>query len=190
MARPATFSKSELLAKLTEVFRRSGYDGASMADLSKITGLSKASLYHHFPGGKAEMARTVLAEEGKRLQQLVLAPLGNLSDPLKALENSLHGVGQFYSGEVPCCLMNSIMLGSGEALFKQGISDAITAWSNLLTRAYEATGVSADEALAWAAYALERIQGALIICRVASNRDAFEQCLIELRGDVLAGGNS
>jgi AcrR family transcriptional regulator len=95
MARPATFSKSELLAKLTEVFRRSGYDGASMADLSKITGLSKASLYHHFPGGKAEMATTVMAEEGKRLQQLVLAPLGDLSNPAEALENSLDGVGSF-----------------------------------------------------------------------------------------------
>ena len=190
MARPLTFSKSELLTMLAEVFRRSGYDGASMAELSKVTKLSKASLYHHFPGGKAEMATHVMAEEGKRLQQFVLAPLGNLDNPIEALENSLNGVGKFYDGEVPRCLMNSIMLGSGEALFKQGISDAVTAWSKLLANAYEAAGVSADEAQAWSAYALERIQGALIICRVASNRDALEQCLAELQGDVLTEGNA
>jgi hypothetical protein len=86
--------------------------------------------------------------------------------------------------------MNSIMLGSGEALFKQGISDAVTAWSKLLGAAYEALGVSAGEAQAWSTYAIERIQGALIICRVASSRVALEQCLTELRGDILAEGDS
>lgn len=186
MARPATFSKSELLAKLTDVFRRSGYDGASMAELSKVTGLSKASLYHHFPGGKIEMATKVMAEEGKRLQQLVLAPLGRLDDPLDALQNSLNGVGQFYGGEVPRCLMNSILLGSGEALFRPEISAAVSAWMKLLAEAYEATGAAGDEAQAWSAYALERIQGALIVCRVSSNRTALEQCLDELLGDVQA----
>eukprot|EP01034_Spumella_vulgaris_P003226 gene3226-4166_t len=35
--------------KLTEVFTRFGYDGASMELLSQATGLKKASLYHRFP---------------------------------------------------------------------------------------------------------------------------------------------
>lgn len=186
MARPATFSKSELLAKLTAVFRRSGYGGASMTDLSKATGLSKASLYHHFPGGKVEMATNVMAEEGKRLQKLVLAPLGKLDSPVDALENSLQGTASFYSGDVPQCLMNSILLGSGEALFRDEISAAVSAWMKLLATAYEAAGPSSGEASAWAAYALERIQGALIICRVAANRSALEQCLAELQGDIFA----
>lgn len=186
MARPATFSKSALLSKLTAVFRQSGYDGASMADLSKTTGLSKASLYHHFPRGKAEMAANVLAEEGRRLQQLVLAPLSNVQNPIDALHASLDGVGQFYTGDVPQCLMNSMLLGSGEALFKQDILAALTAWTKLLADAYEAAGAPMDEAEAWAAYALERIQGALIVCRVASSRTALEQCVDELRGDITA----
>ena len=184
MARPATFSKTQLLAKLTAVFRRSGYDGASMADLSKATGLSKASLYHHFPGGKADMAAKVMAEEGKRLQKLVLAPLGKLDDPVSALDNSLQGVAVFYGGNVPQCLMNSILLGTGEAIFRAEISTAVTVWMKLLAGAYEAAGASSGEATAWAAYALERIQGALIICRVVANRAALEECLAELRGDV------
>lgn len=189
MARPATFSKSELLVKLADVFRRSGYDGTSMAELSKVTGLSKASLYHHFPRGKAEMAASVMAEEGKRLQQLVLAPLASLDRPLDALQNSLDGVGQFYGGDVPRCLMNSILLGSGEAIFRQDISVAVLAWMKLLAKAYQAAGASPDEAQAWSAYALQRIQGALIICRVVSSRAVLEECLNELSGDVIATGS-
>lgn len=186
MARPATFSKSQLLARLTSVFRRSGYDGASMAELSRATGLSKASLYHHFPGGKADMAAKVMAEEGKRLQKLVLAPLAETRTPVQSLEKSLEGVAGFYGGDVPQCLMNSILLGSGEAVFRAEISAAVTAWMKLMAGAYEAVGAPPDEAAAWASYALERIQGALILCRVAANRTALEDCLAELQGDVAA----
>ncbi len=186
MARPATYSKSALLAKLSDIFRRSGYDGASMADMSTATGLSKASLYHHFPGGKAEMAAMVMAEEGKRLQKLVLAPLARRDPPVEALQDSLDGVALFYGGDVPQCLMNSILLGSGEAIFRKEISVALSAWTSALADAFAAAGSPDDEASAWAAYALERIQGVLIICRVVANRSPLEQCLAELRGDVLA----
>ena len=186
MARPATYSKSELVAKLADVFRRSGYGGASMADLSAATGLSKASLYHHFSGGKAEMAAMVMAEEGKRLQKLVLAPLMKKESPVGALQNSLDGVALFYGGDVPQCLMNSILLGSGEAIFRKEISTALSVWIRAMADVYAAAGSADDEAQAWASYALERIQGALIICRVVANRSPLEQCLAELHGDVTA----
>lgn len=57
---PATMSREELVALLAEVFRRHGYDGASMAEISAATGLGRSSLYHWFPGGKDEMAAAVL----------------------------------------------------------------------------------------------------------------------------------
>ncbi len=186
MARPATYTKSTLLAKLSDVFRRSGYDGASMADLSTATGLSKASLYHHFPSGKTEMAAMAMAEEGKRLQTLVLSPLTQQKSPNEALQNSLKGVALFYGGDVPQCLMNSILLGSGEAIFRKEISAVLSVWQKALAGAFAAAGSASDEAAAWAAYALERIQGALIICRVVANRSPLEQCLAELQGDVSA----
>ncbi|MFT7651655.1 MAG: TetR/AcrR family transcriptional repressor of lmrAB and yxaGH operons, partial [Candidatus Azotimanducaceae bacterium] len=44
--------KTQLTEDLRQVFITRGYDGATLAHLSASTGLSKASLYHHFPGGK------------------------------------------------------------------------------------------------------------------------------------------
>ncbi len=38
----------EILAHATEVFYRKGYEGASMRDLSRATGMSLAGLYHYF----------------------------------------------------------------------------------------------------------------------------------------------
>ncbi len=184
MPRPATMSKADLLGKLARVFRQAGFDGASMAELSAITGLSKASLYHHFPDGKAEMAQQVLVEEGRRLQQLVLKPLDNLSDPVAALTISLRGVGEFYEGSAPQCLMNSVMFGQGASLFKKDIATVVAIWQARLGAAYREAGTDEQEADAWSAYALQRIQGALILCRVVTDREPLETCLAELRADI------
>ena len=53
-------SKEEVITKLVPVFRRYGYEGATVSRLSEATGLKKASLYYHFQGGKEQMAEAVL----------------------------------------------------------------------------------------------------------------------------------
>ena len=59
MAHPA-LAKEEVVARLMKVFRREGYEGASLSRLSEATGLGRSSLYHHFPRGKEDMAAAVL----------------------------------------------------------------------------------------------------------------------------------
>lgn len=49
-------SRDVHIPALFQLFRESGYDGVSLAQIAVATGLGKASLYHHFPGGKVEMA--------------------------------------------------------------------------------------------------------------------------------------
>ena len=48
MARPRAFEEGDVLDKAAEVFRRKGFDGASLPDLEKATGLCRASLYGAF----------------------------------------------------------------------------------------------------------------------------------------------
>src|SRR5579871_6263393 len=51
MVRPATrFDRrlSEILSHATDVFDEKGYEGASMRDLSRVSGTSLAGLYYYF----------------------------------------------------------------------------------------------------------------------------------------------
>jgi AcrR family transcriptional regulator len=48
MARPRTFDEDEVVAAARAAFRRSGYHGTSVGDLSVATGLGKGSLYGAF----------------------------------------------------------------------------------------------------------------------------------------------
>lgn len=53
MARPRSFDGDAILDKTVEVFRSKGYEGASVSDLEKATGLHRASLYGAFGDKRA-----------------------------------------------------------------------------------------------------------------------------------------
>ncbi|ABC82909.1 TetR/AcrR family transcriptional regulator [Anaeromyxobacter dehalogenans] len=57
--RPRSFDRGEALRKAVEVFWDRGYDGASMADLTRAMGINSPSLYAAF-GSKAALFREVV----------------------------------------------------------------------------------------------------------------------------------
>ena len=67
-------ARADLLPLIAEVFRSHGYEGATLALIGKATGLGKGSLYHFFPGGKAQMAAEVLAEIDHWFEVNILRP--------------------------------------------------------------------------------------------------------------------
>ena len=54
--------QEQLIEIITEVFIDKGSEGATLTELSRATGLKKASLYYHYPGGKKEK------EKGERVR--------------------------------------------------------------------------------------------------------------------------
>lgn len=72
-----------------------GYAGVSLDDIAKAVDVRKASLYHHFPGGKPALFMEVAdhyTQEAAALLQSALATPGGLRDKLLALAASYaHG---------------------------------------------------------------------------------------------------
>ncbi len=180
MPRKAQHSKTALAELLLPVFQQYGYEGASISALSTATGLSKASLYHHFPNGKEDMGRHALAYLGGRLQRLILNPL-DATDPTEALANALDGVRIYYDGAVPACLMNSLLVGDGAQLYSSDIGKAFAVWRQKLSDTLKRLRLSSREAEKSATAILERIQGALIICRVEGSRTALDDCITDIK---------
>ena len=100
-------SKEQAVAQFAPIFSQYGYDGATLTRLSQASGLGKASLYHHFRGGKEDMAAAVLEQFNQTLTATVLAPLttDELEGPRDRLQAMAANLRQFYAnGHTPCLL--------------------------------------------------------------------------------------
>ena len=53
--RPTTNTRDQALEVAERLLLHNGYLGVSMDDVAKGVGIRKASLYHHFPGGKEQL---------------------------------------------------------------------------------------------------------------------------------------
>ncbi len=62
--RRRTGTRRSLLRSATGLFRRHGLAGTSVADVCRRSGVTKGVFSHHFPGGRAELAREVIRQNG------------------------------------------------------------------------------------------------------------------------------
>ena len=72
--------QEEILAHATEVFCEKGYEGASMRDLSRATGMSLAGLYHYF-GSKERLLFLIQEDTFTTIVKQLKARLETVSDP-------------------------------------------------------------------------------------------------------------
>ncbi len=186
MARPATIDEGDLLAKLSDVFRDVGYEGASLAVLSEATGLKKASLYHRFPEGKEQMAHEVLAAADTWLMEHVLGPLQGDGPPEARLNAAIRKLDDFYSGGRQGCLLNMLSPPfQHQGAFAKPIKQAFEGWIGTLTKLVMDAGFDRTTARARAERAVALLQGSLVLARGLGTAKPFKDFLKTLPKDLL-----
>ncbi len=175
-------SREEVIAKLVPVFRQYGYDGATLAKLSESTGLGRASLYHHFPNGKREMAAAVLNYMNQWLESSVLEPLRQDGEPAERICVMSTNLYKFYNCGKDACLLAVLALGESRDLFHTQIQKALNTWIETLSHVLVEAGVEPNCARRRSENAILKIQGSLVLARGLNDTGLFErvlQCLIE-----------
>lgn len=167
--------------------RRHGYDGASLAELSKATGLGKSSLYHHFPDGKDDMVRAVLDRLERQLTESLFEPLGGAGSPESRLEAMVATLDAFYRGGREACVLANLVLGSGtRKRFRKPLRRIFEAWIAAIAGALRDAGLSEALAHARAEDAVLRIEGALVLAGAFDDPAVFGRTLRQLPAELLA----
>ena len=178
--RPSRTSRQEILRKLSEVFRRDGYTGASLADLAGAVGLGKASLYQKFPQGKVQIGAEVLAETGRTFETDVLAPLQEPGTPEARFSKMLSAVRRFYEDGKLSCVLDTLSLGEAGQFYREALLAAITHWQEALVSLGREAGLSPAKAAAWAEEFVITIEGSLVLARAANDHEIFRRALKRL----------
>jgi AcrR family transcriptional regulator len=179
-------TKDEVLDRLMRTFRENGYDGASLAELSAATGLGKSSLYHHFPGGKVDMAQQVLAHFEAALEHALFEPLRSDAAPEKKLGAMLDTLSAFYDGGRQACLLERLCASVDRRTFRRPLASAFAKWIDAVEDLGRQAGIPKALARTRAEDLVVRIEGALIVCAGTGDTKVFERTIAQLRASVLA----
>lgn len=182
----ASLPRAEILDRLLAVFRRHGYEGASLSRISEGTGLGRSSLYHHFPGGKDDMVAAILAHTEAASRERIAGPLLAPGTPRERVERLASGLDAFYAKGTASCLVE--LLGIGEAGDRFGVTlqARITALIGLLTNVARDAGLDGPDAAARAEDAVIAIQGSLVVSRALGSPAPFRRTIAGLP-DLLTG---
>lgn len=176
-------SREELVQDLGRIFRTHGFDGATLTLLTEGTGLERASLYHHFPKGKADMAEAVLLHALSDLKFQVIEKLIGEGSAEKRVGQMLTAVEKFYNDGNDVCFITIFSLTNVSKKVTQLMGEAIQMWARLLESALSELKVERPREAAQ--QALSSIQGSLIFSRAISDPKVFKNTLKHLRSQWL-----
>ena len=176
--RPQKVNDKELIISLAKIFRAQGYEGTSLKDLSDITGLKKASLYHRFPNGKKEMAESVLNHMSKWVADNIFNVLNKEGDSAEdRLKNGLFQIGKLYNGGMDSCIFRALSMQNGMDLFCQSITNGMNEWLKAFKNFGLSMKLSEHLAEEKAMQTFIDIQGSLILSKGLQDSSIFESTL-------------
>jgi AcrR family transcriptional regulator len=182
----AVIPRDEAVSRILAVFRKYGYDGASLARLSEATGLGKSSLYHHFPNGKADMAQAALDSVRAWLAANVLSILEGDAPPEVRLRRFAAKYAEFYANGQNPCLTDLFTMGDAGDIFRESFGKTVRNLIGMIAAVAQEAGIPKSEAMRRAEDAVIAIQGGLVVSRATSSTAPFQRVMKELPERLLA----
>ena len=167
-------TKEVLVDQLVTVFRARGYEGATLTQLANATRLGKASLYHHFPGGKAEMASVLLRHAVAELQQKAFRHLTTNREPEQRIINFIAGFDDYTEQGTTHCLVAVLAQGSAGETHGSHIAQQFKDWQVALAQTFKDSGMKRKKARREAAALLSELYGSLLLAKLTNDPTVFQ----------------
>jgi TetR/AcrR family transcriptional regulator, lmrAB and yxaGH operons repressor len=186
-------ARDRMIASTTALIRARGVEATSLSDVLAHSGAPRGSIYHHFPGGKAQLVEEATRVAGGGFAEGMAAALAT-DDPLTALRAFADGwravlrASDFQDGcPIAAVAVESGGTGAG-ARAGAGVGDgalhaageAFAAWQDLLAAALQRRGVQPARAASLATLAVAAIEGAVILARAQRSEAPLERVADEL----------
>jgi TetR/AcrR family transcriptional repressor of lmrAB and yxaGH operons len=184
-------TRSKMIRAAAESFRTRGLTATSFTEVLAASGAARGAIYHHFPEGKAELARAAVAWFGDE----VAGSLRALDDagpatPADVVERFLHAVRPVAADAAAgCgCPVAAVSLESmrDDGRMLDAADAAFESWSEELARQLRGAGLTPGEASDLAALMTSTLEGAQVICRAARSIEPFDRAATALHRYVCA----
>jgi AcrR family transcriptional regulator len=178
----STGSRASMIRSAAALFGSRGLSGTSFSDVLAASGAPRGSIYHHFPGGKRQLAEHAVGWTSEQI-------LGHLdscpaSRPAAVLECffDLWRQSVLASGGASGCPVAGVAIGAGAEAGEliEPVRAAFRSWAGRLAEKLTEAGLPAHRAGPIATAALAGMEGALILCRAEGSSEPLEIVAAEL----------
>jgi AcrR family transcriptional regulator len=186
-------TKDRIIGTAAELFRRHGYTGTGLKQISRDSGATFGSLYHFFPGGKEQLTAETLRWSGHGYQLLVESVFDNAPDLLTGIHDCFHGAAEVLAATdyADACPIETVALevaSTNEAL-RLVTAEIFEDWIASAMVRIEAAGLPPDEARALGISLIAALEGAFVLSRAMKSKEplhAAGQAVVDAAQAALA----
>ena len=164
-------TKERILTSTGELFRRQGYNGTALKQVTALADAPFGSLYHHFPGGKEELAEAVIKSSGQAYQTLFELIEDAAVDPGSAVTDFLDGAAAVLeqTGYVDACPIGTVALegASTNDRLRQATAEVFASWVDTAARRLASHGVAPARSIELATLLVAAVEGGFMLSRAA-----------------------
>src|SRR4051812_29620967 len=178
--------RARMIDSAAELFRERGVHGTSFSDVLERSGAPRGSLYHWFPGGKAELAEEATRYAGEVIAAGLAAALDE-KDPAAAIRGfarlyrRILRESDFAAG---CPVVSATLEGDRSPGARDAAGAAFASWQKLLADALARRGVEPERAMSVATLAIAAIEGGIVLARAERSVEPLERVVGEVEALV------
>ncbi len=170
-------TKERMVEAAAGLMRRRGVTATSFSDVLDASGAARGAIYHHFPGGKTELTRDVVAWTGRSVQSRLA--LIQADDPRAVVAQFLAAVRpsveQSASGAGCAVAAATVESAQVDQDLTGVVQAALGSWVDELDRQLRRTGAGEAAARVLSVLLVTFLEGAHILCRAAGSAEPFDR---------------
>lgn len=164
-------TRDRIVTSTGELFRRQGYNGTSLKQVTVLADAPFGSLYHFFPGGKEELAEAVIHTSGRAYLELFELIADAAADPASAVTDFFDGAAAVLeeTGYVDACPIGTVALevASTNDRLRQATADVFASWVDAAAARLAAHGVPPARSVELATLLVAAVEGGFMLSRAA-----------------------
>jgi AcrR family transcriptional regulator len=172
-------TRERIVEATAALFMQQGYSASGLKTIAEAGDATTGSLYHFFPGGKAELAAATLRHAGARYAELVMAVIDAAPDPVTAMQDCFAAAGELLRATdyVDACPIATVALevASSDESLRLVTAEIFDGWLRAAAERFEAAGIGADRARDLATLFIAALEGGFLLSRAAKDATAMER---------------
>jgi len=180
--------RDRLLNGARRLLAEKGYAGMELRDVAERGNAPRGSIYHHFPGGKTQLAVEAAELEGREIRAAIESSLGELG-----LAETLATFGEMFRRRVKdkperlgCPVAAAALARPEDPALAAAATAAFESWEAPIAAALRDEGVAKREAENFAGLVVSTVEGALIRARAAGDDAPLASAVAGLQGALAA----